>query len=64
MALLLLLSLANIFSRPEHDDTEFTFVTKKVVEAGLGQSSLSQVAGGAAGVVKVEGESGDEVAKN
>ena len=34
------------------------------MEAGSGQSSLSQVAGGAAGVVKVDGESGEEVAKN
>ena len=34
------------------------------MEAGLGQSSLSQVAGGAAGVVRVDGESGEEVAKN
>ena len=34
------------------------------MEAGLGQSSLSQVAGGAAGVVKVDTESGEEVAKN
>ena len=39
-------------------------MTKKVVEAGLVQSSLSQVAGGAAGVVRVDGESGEEVAKN
>ena len=30
----------------------------------MGQSSLSQVAGGAAGVVRVDGESGEEVAKN
>ena len=34
------------------------------MEAGLGQSSLSQVAGGAAGVVRVEGESGEEVSKD
>ena len=34
------------------------------MEAGLGQSSLSQVAGGAAGVVRVDKESGEEVAKN
>ena len=52
------------FLGQEHEDTELTFKTLENVEAGLGQSSLSQVAGGAAGVVKVDKESGEEVAKN
>ena len=64
VALLLHLSLANIFLGPKHEDTELTFKTLENVEAGSGQSSLSQVAGGAAGVVKVDKESGEEVAKN
>ena len=60
----LLLSLANIFCGQEHEDNELTSKTEENLEAGLKQSSLSQVAGGAAGVVKVDKESGEEVAKN